>query len=115
MVDATTERDVAVRLPRMPDHDQPLMMRPADADPLVQEHLAAGPLDRLPPRWRFCSSLNWNLLGASAISPLTTTPRSAAARNSSTTSDRHHAIAGRHRLASRRKTGDRPGRAPRPR
>jgi len=46
-VDSTAERDVAVRLLQVPDDDQSLVVRPTDANPLVQEHLAAGPLDRL--------------------------------------------------------------------
>ena len=46
-VDATGEGDVALRRAGVPDHHQLLVMRPAEPDPLVQQHLSPGPLDRL--------------------------------------------------------------------
>ena len=46
-VDAADERDVASRRARVPEHHQLLVVRAAAADPLVEQHLAAGPLDRL--------------------------------------------------------------------
>jgi len=41
------------------------VVRPTDANPLVQEHLAAGPLDRLA-EMAILLFVNWNLLGVSA-------------------------------------------------
>ena len=46
-VDAACERDIAFGCAGVPDHHQLLVVRPAESDPLVQQHLAACPLDRL--------------------------------------------------------------------
>ena len=46
-VDAAGERDIALRCAWVPDHHQLLVVRPAESDALVQQHLAARPLDRL--------------------------------------------------------------------
>ena len=46
-VDAAGERDIAFRRPGVPDHHQLLVVRPAETNTLVQQDLAACPLDRL--------------------------------------------------------------------
>lgn len=46
-VDPAGEGDVAFRRPRVPQHHQLLVVRAAPADPLVEQHLAAGGGDRL--------------------------------------------------------------------
>ena len=46
-VDAARERDIAFRCVGVPDHHQLLVMRPAEPDALVQQHLAACGFDRL--------------------------------------------------------------------
>ena len=44
-VDAAGERDVALGFVAVPDHHELLVMRPAESDPLVQQHLSARTLD----------------------------------------------------------------------
>ena len=46
-VDAAGERDIALRCAGVPDHHQLLVVRPAESDALIQQHLAARALDRL--------------------------------------------------------------------
>ena len=46
-IDAPGERDVPLRRAGMPDDDQLLVMRPADTDALIQQHLPACAFDRL--------------------------------------------------------------------
>src|SRR6476469_8481369 len=46
-VDAARERDVSLWGPGVPDHHELLVMRPAESDALIQQHLAARPLDCL--------------------------------------------------------------------
>ena len=47
-VDPARERDVALRGSRMADDHQLLMVRSAEPDPLIEQHLAACALDRRP-------------------------------------------------------------------
>ena len=46
-IDAPDERDVSLRFTGMPDHHQLLVMRPADADSLIEQHLPACAFDGL--------------------------------------------------------------------
>ena len=46
-IDAARERDVALGCVGMPDDDHLLVMRPAEPDALVQQHLTAGLFDRV--------------------------------------------------------------------
>ena len=46
-IDAAGECHVALRLGRMADDDQLLMVRAAEANALIEQHLTAGSLDRL--------------------------------------------------------------------
>ena len=82
-VDAADERHVALRRPRMPDHDQLLVMRAARR---TRWSSSTSPPARsiASPRCLFSCSLNRNLSRCERhIRPFTTTPRSAAPLNRS--------------------------------